>query len=117
MVSALKSVLKTEIVWGFIREKKEGEKRLLMRKLCGKWLDQKQFSRKGSPARMVFLVTSQGCHDLAVGMEVEDAGGTTFLGGIKELWISLPLPRPALNIRLFLDESFSVAAFHNKKNL
>lgn len=49
-------------------------------------------------------------------MEVEDAGDTTFLGGIWALDLS-PTTGAALNIRLFLDESFSVAAFHNKKNL
>lgn len=37
-----------------------------------------------------------------------------FLGGIKPLNLCLQLPGAALNIRLFLDESFSVAAFHNK---
>lgn len=65
---------------------------------------------------MVFLVPSPRCHDLVVGMEVEDAGDTTFLGGIWALDLS-PTTGAALNIRLFLDESFSVAAFHNKKNL
>lgn len=33
----------------------------------------------------------------------------------SRLWIRLPLPGAALNIQLFLGESFSVAAFHNKK--
>lgn len=35
------------------------------------------------------------------------------LGGIKPLDLYLPLPGAALNIWLFLDESFSAAAFHN----
>lgn len=65
----------------------------------------------------MFLVTTQRCHDLVIEMHAQDAGDATFLGGIKPLNLCLPLPGAVLNIRLFLDESFSVAAFHNKKNL